>query len=236
MPSVVSYSISTSNHNRVDAPVSVPFVVSYSISTSNHNLRSIFCFAIIVVSYSISTSNHNSMLGFTNCVIVVSYSISTSNHNITHYLLHIIEVVSYSISTSNHNIGAKIFSLVFVVSYSISTSNHNLCNCNARCIELYLIPFLHQTTTFLASLLFYLRCILFHFYIKPQPRYYDYKTAIGCILFHFYIKPQRKAERDYQPQVVSYSISTSNHNLWRIRRYFQAHYHLNHILIFNGML
>ena len=36
--------------------------------------------------------------------------------------------------------------------------------------------------------------------------------------------------------VVSYSISTSNHNLWRIRRYFQAHYHLNHILIFNGML
>lgn len=37
-------------------------------------------------------------------------------------------------------------------------------------------------------------------------------------------------------RVVSYSISTSNHNLWRIRRYFQAHYHPNHILIFNGML
>ena len=56
-------------------------------------------------------------------------------------------VVSYSISTSNHNIGAKIFSLVFVVSYSISTSNHNCRNPYLVVVALYLIPFLHQTTT-----------------------------------------------------------------------------------------
>ena len=59
---------------------------------------------------------------------------------------------------------------------------------------------------------------------------------MGCILFHFYIKPQRCYCVECAELVVSYSISTSNHNLWRIRRYFQAHYHLNHILIFNGML
>ena len=125
-----------------------------------------------------------------------------------------------------------------------------------------------------------LRCILFHFYIKPQPPIECYDNSPCCILFHFYIKPQlfiqtsflcpvvsysistsnhnisspslcmaavvsysistsnhnRVVHQSVVAVVVSYSISTSNHNLWRIRHYFQAHYHLNHILIFNGML
>ena len=101
-------------------------------------------------------------------------------------------------------------------------------------------------------------CILFHFYIKPQPAIVPLKFPLSCILFHFYIKPQpdsgnskssyvvsysiSTSNHNYHQSiideynVVSYSISTSNHNLWRIRRSFQAHYHLNHILIFNGML
>ena len=101
-----------------------------------------------------------------------------------------------------------------VVSYSISTSNHNFEQGAPSILTLYLIPFLHQTTTALKTFLFPSSCILFHFYIKPQP----------------------VPNRGKRHLVVSYSISTSNHNLWRIRRYFQAHYHLNHILIFNGML
>ena len=145
---------------------------------------------------------------------------------------------------------------------------------------LYLIPFLHQTTTAYTSFErlsscilfhFYIKpqrleqahfakycCILFHFYIKPQRTSLPNRYRVSCILFHFYIKPQRMAawlvyslrcilfHFYIKPQldngkealaiVVSYSISTSNHNLWRIRYYFQAHYHLNHILIFNGML
>ena len=148
------------------------------------------------------------------------------------------------------------------------------------CLMLYLIPFLHQTTTLPWYTDISQRCILFHFYIKPQ---LDKRIGLlncSCILFHFYIKPQLKCAMQFEPggcilfhfyikpqlvqidfiqrivvsysistsnhnaglcvwqggKVVSYSISTSNHNLWRIRRYFQAHYHLNHILIFNGML
>ena len=101
-------------------------------------------------------------------------------------------------------------------------------------------------------------CILFHFYIKPQLRYMDYagemvvsysistsnhngygRTARGSKVVSYSISTSNhNVSRGYLDkfQVVSYSISTSNHNLWRIRRYFQAHYHLNHILIFNGML
>ena len=99
---------------------------------------------------------------------------------------------------------------------------------------LYLIPFLHQTTTMAlhfplvnCCILFHFyikpqlceppllscyRCILFHFYIKPQPDAYVKALHERCILFHFYIKPQRFCWRALYPYVVSYSISTSNHN------------------------
>ena len=121
---------------------------------------------------------------------------------------------------------------------------------------LYLIPFLHQTTTLALWMFFkcccilfhfYIKpqlfvtfgqifgcCILFHFYIKPQQLSAQYSLNKSCILFHFYIKPQRfdflfvypfccilfhfyiKPQRSgfsIPPQcVVSYSISTSNHN------------------------
>ena len=56
-------------------------------------------------------------------------------------------------------------------------------------------------------------CILFHFYIKPQHCYIDCKVQRGCILFHFYIKPQREWYVYKHQEVVSYSISTSNHNI-----------------------
>ena len=128
-----------------------------------------------------------------------------------------------------------------------------------RIRELYLIPFLHQTTTgsrigniLFSCILFHFyikpqlwsiycffcfRCILFHFYIKPQPCKSANIKGFGCILFHFYIKPQLDSPLCHtlsccilfhfyiKPQqlqcklkrnvVVSYSISTSNHNAER---------------------
>ena len=77
-----------------------------------------------------------------------------------------------------------------VVSYSISTSNHNIYRHKQLLRLLYLIPFLHQTTTTLPSLILFLGCILFHFYIKPQHHIQKIKAYLSCILFHFYIKPQ----------------------------------------------
>ncbi len=109
-----------------------------------------------------------------------------------------------------------IFIFFTVVSYSISTSNHNLWAMYKTIIKLYLIPFLHQTTTSfhviktsVSCILFHFyikpqldgqhlvnvhSCILFHFYIKPQPLFSSIRIGIGCILFHFYIKPQHKGQ------------------------------------------
>ena len=169
-------------------------VVSYSISTSNHNFHHCINALSLVVSYSISTSNHNISVAAFERSIVVSYSISTSNHNIALLISQRRFVVSYSISTSNHNIEKRELLDTYVVSYSISTSNHNDRGIQSRSELLYLIPFLHQTTT----------C------------FYAIRYIFGCILFHFYIKPQPRVAGFRKPSVVSYSISTSNHNFCTI--------------------
>ena len=77
---------------------------------------------------------------------------------------------------------------------------------------LYLIPFLHQTTTIGKTYRHRTRCILFHFYIKPQLLVVSFCSSPSCILLHFYIKPQPCNFARLKHRVVSYYISTSNHN------------------------
>ena len=158
------------------------------------------------------------ILGRSN--LVVSYSISTSNHNLNNFTFNASHVVSYSISTSNHNINGFVIVDTLVVSYSISTSNHNPTQLFRHNRTLYLIPFLHQTTTSFLLLLSSLRCILFHFYIKPQHGTGFCVGCTCCILFHFYIKPQQKVCYFVNFSVVSYSISTSNHNQYDLQSFF----------------
>ena len=103
--------------------------------------------------------------------------------------------------------------IVIVVSYSISTSNHNFVDCDSLSDLLYLIPFLHQTTTVLMFTSYVTRLYLIPFLHQtttPQSRMI---AGMGCILFHFYIKPQLQPCILRVRCVVSYSISTSNHNL-----------------------
>ena len=111
-----------------------------------------------------------------------------------------------------------------VVSYSISTSNHNTCPFYVFTYLLYLIPFLHQTTTKGVSNRYPFCCILFHFYIKPQLDRSISASISSCILFHFYIKPQLNYGFKQGRLVVSYSISTSNHNNVRYKTLIQRLY------------
>ena len=111
---------------------------------------------------------------------VVSYSISTSNHNMDEVNNWRTFVVSYSISTSNHNTTTATLNGKIVVSYSISTSNHNARTTRGVMRMLYLIPFLHQTTTVRHTIIIKIGCILFHFYIKPQPM--AHKTLFSSTL------------------------------------------------------
>ena len=109
-----------------------------------------------------------------------------------------------------------------VVTYSISTSNHNMKNLRNIIQRLWLILFLHQTTTRILVGMPLFSCDLFYFYIKPQHSGNPCLTRMGCDLFYFYIKPQLWRVPFEQCLVVTYSISTSNHN--SILAYFMINF------------
>ena len=165
-------------------------VVSYSISTSNHNLAvmCIGCKSLYLIPFLHQTTTTRPILLTTVRCILFHFYIKPQPLMQSAFSSI---VVSYSISTSNHNYKIRKGIAINVVSYSISTSNHNLAVMSLGCKSLYLIPFLHQTTTH-----------------GQRPRQVE-----RCILFHFYIKPQPCALKAFCSRVVSYSISTSNHNV-----------------------
>ena len=78
--------------------------------------------------------------------------------------------------------------------------------------RLYLIPFLHQTTTLKGTKYIFFTLYLIPFLHQTTTLFQEHRALLGCILFHFYIKPQPFLTVVTQRTVVSYSISTSNHN------------------------
>ena len=99
-------------------------------------------------------------------------------------------VVCYHVPTSNHNYIALDYNANIVVCYHVPTSNHNCARSMAVRQRLYVIMFLHQTTTY---------CSL----SSPDKR---------CMLSCSYIKPQHAIGWRYGPEVVCYHVPTSNHN------------------------
>ena len=104
--------------------------------------------------------------------------------------LFLLTVVPYFVSTSNHNYGCGRFFEVLVVPYFVSTSNHNFKDAFPFEWMLFLILFLHQTTTFNIGKTMQPGCSLFCFYIKPQHSWRVSLSSVCCSLFCFYIKPQ----------------------------------------------
>ena len=143
-------------------------------------------------------------------------------------------VVSYVFPTSNHNSFARLTDKTRVVSYVFPTSNHNYLRVHGFRHLLYLMFFLHQTTTRAEKQTRQISCILCFSYIKPQHLRMAGQAGLSCILCFSYIKPQ--PQRDIasewfscilcfsyiKPQpycivgknigVVSYVFPTSNHN------------------------
>ena len=81
-----------------------------------------------------------------------------------------------------------------VVYLAFSTSNHNPIKLNIFDKWLYILRFLHQTTTIRPFQSLSTRCISCVFYIKPQPVKLLNLFVTCCISCVFYIKPQRICE------------------------------------------
>ena len=77
---------------------------------------------------------------------------------------------------------------------------------------LYIVLFLHQTTTSLVTRSNPRSCISYYSYIKPQPQLDVAHCGIGCISYYSYIKPQLLHKFSTVIFVVYRTIPTSNHN------------------------
>ena len=144
--------------------------------------------------------------------VVVSYWISTSNHNsVSHKrkgsVLYLIEFLHQTTTEW----GCIAFSLMlYLIEFLHQTTTSSDPYCFA--MSLYLIEFLHQTTTAWTEYTTAVCCILLNFYIKPQQSARSFMFPFCCILLNFYIKPQPASQSLATKDVVSYWISTSNHN------------------------
>ena len=121
-----------------------------------------------------------------------------------------------------------------VVYRTIPTSNHNASLDYSDLQKLYIVLFLHQTTTTLTLLLIFRKlyivlflhqtttrspyaillwcCISYYSYIKPQLWHCVSIVPWCCISYYSYIKPQLCLSIDIYHTVVYRTIPTSNHN------------------------
>ena len=87
-----------------------------------------------------------------------------------------------------------------------------MCVSTQNKVLLYIFWFLHQTTTNIAYYFWYISCISFDSYIKPQRAARRWNWCASCISFDSYIKPQLCFLLRMTPNVVYLLIPTSNHN------------------------
>ena len=125
------------------------------------------------------------------CQHIVSYLFSTSNHNQLSYYAQDPQIVSYLFSTSNHNNLKNWQTQQDIVSYLFSTSNHNCAVVGMNSSLLYLISFLHQTTTNVSPHFEEVKLYLISFLHQTTTTSTGHQTGCNCILSLFYIKPQR---------------------------------------------
>ncbi len=170
--------------------ISFGSVVSYLLSTSNHNMDVVLPDGFIVVSYLSSTSNHNRhAVGgqFFGLYLIFLLHPTTTGIGGAHrgYLLYLIFLLHQTTTgLDDFQQGFQLYLIFFLhqttTIFSSSFSSRLL----------YLIFFLHQTTTCHRFDIICLGCILSSFYIKPQRRRRSQYQGHRCILSFFYIKPQ----------------------------------------------
>ena len=99
-------------------------------------------------------------------------------------------VVYHLVPTSNHNLSASINFAVKVVYHLVPTSNHNRSLSVFFLCLLFIILFLHQTTTKMVWRGICRGCLSSCSYIKPQPSTMERDDDVSCLSSCSYIKPQ----------------------------------------------
>ena len=142
-------------------------VVYHLVPTSNHNL---FPSVITILQLFIILFLHQTttvMVALMSAICCLS-SCSYIKPQLPSLLLSIRQVVYHLVPTSNHNFKGLANDVTFVVYHLVPTSNHNVQKTLISDSTLFIILFLHQTTTLSKGLFHMLGCLSSCSYIKPQ--------------------------------------------------------------------
>ena len=169
-------------------------------------------FAVIVVSYLVSTSNHNILLVnvSSSWLFLISYLHQTTTSSAWCSFGWPLFLISYLHQTTTYIYGTNWFGKLFLISYLHQTTTYWLLMFHLR--VLFLISYLHQTTTGSCWSNQDYSCFLSRIYIKPQLIPKNNIRIVSCFLSRIYIKPQQAQPTSILGTVVSYLVSTSNHN------------------------
>ena len=166
-------------------------VVYRSFPTSNHNLDNTYQFGemLYIVRFLHQTTTRWRAAWWGNrCISFVSYIKPQHTRRMTDPLY----VVYRSFPTSNHNREhvRSAATRLYIVRFLHQTTT--LLDGSQLSIMLYIVRFLHQTTTATDNKSSYTGCISFVSYIKPQLRLLLLLLENSCISFVSYIKPQQR--------------------------------------------
>ena len=169
------------------------FVVYHLVPTSNHNGNAKRNLKAQVVYHLVPTSNHNSHHGLFDVSRVVYHLVPTSNHNYISSYISCLSVVYHLVPTSNHNreFDTSMYSELFIILFLHQTTTLNRFLCTNPL--LFIILFLHQTTTSPLLLIGFCSCLSSCSYIKPQRQAIQAASNARCLSSCSYIKPQRNA-------------------------------------------
>ena len=140
------------------------------------------------------------------------HPIPTSNHNLVFLTGAKVQVVYHPIPTSNHNwmfdyVGDELLYIILFLHQTTTTGAFS-----ASFAKLYIILFLHQTTTLVAEPERTAELYIILFLHQTTTHGARMRTLSSCISSYSYIKPQLEEWFIHHYSVVYHPIPTSNHN------------------------
>ena len=117
----------------------------------------------------------------------------------------------YSYIKPQHRRHTVYFSVV--VYRTIPTSNHNRSLQTPSELSLYIVLFLHQTTTALLLVVLVIGLYIVLFLHQTTTDCFVQQNGFCCISYYSYIKPQHAKRHFSLCRVVYRTIPTSNHNI-----------------------
>ena len=211
MARVVYHLVPTSNHNATLSFGGATIVVYHLVPTSNHNsiVSPLPTTALFIILFLHQTTTVGLYLSIKSWLFIILFLHQTTTIEARKQQILQLFIILFLHQTTTAALVTTIrlcclsscsyikpqlcgFSShsLCVVYHLVPTSNHNIPFDIVLLRKLFIILFLHQTTTVCSQMRFSTRCLSSCSYIKPQPWKHLGRRTLCCLSSCSYIKPQ----------------------------------------------